>query len=96
MCRPLPVDCALQIFFPPEPGHGHFSQYDRARPVCAGCPVRQECAEAHLDDLFGFFAGLTPEQLAAERARRLALGAGLAGSTDVALRTEQGLDASVR
>jgi Transcription factor WhiB len=38
------------------------ANYDRARALCAGCPVRQECLETALADseLLGLWAGTTP------------------------------------
>lgn len=43
-----------------------------ARAVCAECPVRAECLEAHLSEADGMFGGLTPlERKALRRRRRL-------------------------
>ena len=45
------------------------ANYDRARALCAGCPVRQECLETALADseLLGLWAGTTPDQRKAMR-----------------------------
>lgn len=49
----------LTVFFP---SHG---DYERARKVCADCPVTSEClAYAHSFDFdnYGMFGGLTPDE----------------------------------
>lgn len=62
---------SLDVFFPPPSGPG---QYDAARVICSGCPVRDECLDDALlhavpwhDD--GFRGGKTPRQRAELRGR---------------------------
>ena len=48
--------------------------YDRARELCAGCPVRQECLETALSDqsLQGMWASTIPKERVAIRRGRVA------------------------
>ena len=41
-----------------------------ARETCRRCPVRSECLAAGLDDLYGTWGGMSPEQRKHERRRR--------------------------
>jgi WhiB family transcriptional regulator, redox-sensing transcriptional regulator len=50
LCRDAPEP---DLWFPLTAEQG-----DRARAVCAACPVRADCAEAHAGESFGIFAGL--------------------------------------
>lgn len=77
-CRFLPVEQA-EVFFHPEGERGPArSQRDRAaQAICAGCPVRRECA-AHalaVREPYGVWGGMTEEDREAVYAgrRRLAL-----------------------
>lgn len=59
-----------ELFFPAaEPGTPAYAeQVDRAKAVCAGCPVRAEClafAMAHLP--YGVAGGMSAEERAAVR-----------------------------
>lgn len=65
-----------EMFFPPR---GHKEMVAAAVAVCAGCPVREPCLEAHLSPPWpGICGGLTPNQrrtLARERRRAAERGA---------------------
>src|SRR4051812_6370525 len=65
------------LFFPSGDGGRAQGQIERARLVCAGCPVRRECLDVALttDAKHGIWAGTTP----AER-RRLRRRSGLAST----------------
>jgi hypothetical protein len=65
------------------PSHGRpkkgRDQWERARAICADCPVQLQCLEdalnedVHINEHGGTFqAGLTPQELATLRARRRA------------------------
>ena len=41
-----------------------------AKAICATCPVRSECLEAHIGERFGTWGGLSQLELRAERRRR--------------------------
>lgn len=41
---------------------GHVDDVPAALEVCAGCPVRAECAQAGRDEVFGVWAGVDHEQ----------------------------------
>jgi WhiB family redox-sensing transcriptional regulator len=60
------------LFFPiSSVGLGE-QQIARAKVICAGCRVRQECLEfafAH-DQLYGIWGGTTPEDRQRERRRK--------------------------
>lgn len=44
----------VHIFFP---GMATQSRLERARQICAPCPVRQQCAETGRNEPFGIWAG---------------------------------------
>jgi hypothetical protein len=48
------------IFFPDidAPKPERVRQADVAKRICAGCPVRSECLEAHRHERFGVFGGM--------------------------------------
>ena len=60
-----------ELFFPPEEEQGEYFRLrvSLAKRICAGCPVRRQCADYALaaDERYGVWGGLTAE----ERARRL-------------------------
>lgn len=73
-CRGMDVE----LFFPIGTGEAAQAQADRAKRVCAECPVRRECLEYALssgaDD--GIWGGMTPQgrrqvHLRRRRARRM-------------------------
>ncbi len=51
------------IFFPPgDSERVKSSVYDRARAVCAACPVRLACLKEHLDEDHGCWGGTSPRE----------------------------------
>ena len=64
-CR-LPQHADVDWF----PGKGDSLAVQRAKAVCATCPVRQACLEAHIAERFGIWGGLSQLELRAERRRR--------------------------
>jgi hypothetical protein len=57
------------LFFPERGESGHTVTW--ARQVCAGCPVRTECAEYGLHERFGIWGGMTDvERRALRRTKR--------------------------
>jgi WhiB family redox-sensing transcriptional regulator len=65
-CRGWPVDW----WYPPV-SRGSFrpSPYDRARQVCASCPVVEPCALAGAHEAHGMWGGLTPAERRRQRRR---------------------------
>jgi WhiB family transcriptional regulator, redox-sensing transcriptional regulator len=59
------------LWFPLD---GDRHQAERAKTICATCPVRIECANHALenDERFGIWGGYTPNELAKLRRRRTA------------------------
>lgn len=59
----------IRLFYPVEhPGHGWSDAQDAAL-VCARCPVRAQCLEAGMTELWGIWGGLSPlERRALSRA----------------------------
>ncbi len=56
-CRGAPID----VFFPlGDDFRLDSSCYERACADCAGCPVQQQCLEAHLNELHGCWGGSSP------------------------------------
>lgn len=49
----------LDIFFPEVEADW---AYEKAKEICAGCPVKQECEEANASEPFGCFFGTTPTE----------------------------------
>lgn len=60
-CRDQPTE----LFFPTRGGSGQ-----AAKRVCARCPVRVDCLEDNLLELFGIFGGMNPRERQRERVRR--------------------------
>jgi WhiB family transcriptional regulator, redox-sensing transcriptional regulator len=64
------------LFFPISSAGPGERQIARAKMICAGCQVRQECLDFALahDQLYGIWGGTTPEdrQRARRRKRRAA------------------------
>lgn len=61
-CITLPIDEALQVFFPPAGKTDRSVVYNAARAVCADCRVVTEClddAVAKQDIYHGFRGGLS-------------------------------------
>jgi len=60
------------LFFPISTKGPAEKQIARAKMICAGCRVRQECLEfAQVHDLtYGIWGGTTPEDRQRERRRR--------------------------
>jgi hypothetical protein len=76
-CRTYDVD----LFVPPDPAKngGRYSKaaqkrIARARTICAGCPVADECVADGATDLFGIRGGLLPEERGAKPAPVIAHG----------------------
>ena len=46
------------------------SSYDAAREYCERCPVLATCREASIDEIHGFWGGLTPQERRELRMRR--------------------------
>ena len=67
------------LFFPISSAGPGERQIARAKMICAGCQVRQECLEFALahDQVYGIWGGTTPEdrQRARRRKRRAAAAA---------------------
>jgi len=67
------------LFFPISSAGPGERQIARAKMICAGCRVRQECLDFALahDQLYGIWGGTTPEdrQRARRRKRRAAAAA---------------------
>lgn len=54
-CRDAPgVD-----FYPEPKSRKGAKEAERAKAVCAGCPVRQACRRGGMDERFGIWGGLT-------------------------------------
>ena len=51
------LDLPQEWFFPPN---GEATT--RAKNICAGCPVREDCWEAGKDELYGVWAGTSVEE----------------------------------
>lgn len=64
----------LDLFFgrDGEPGSEREARERRARGICAGCPVREECLDhaVTVPERFGVWGGMTEDQRAAHRRRR--------------------------
>jgi WhiB family transcriptional regulator, redox-sensing transcriptional regulator len=60
------------LFFPISTKGPGEKQIARAKMICAGCRVRQECLEfAHAHDLtYGIWGGTTPQDRQRERRRK--------------------------
>lgn len=66
-CAALPVDEMDRVFFATNP-----ALIDKAKRICAECPIKAQCLEAALSDergvaadmRFGVFAGTTPTERA--------------------------------
>jgi WhiB family redox-sensing transcriptional regulator len=59
-CNGLPVE----VFYPEDHGGSRYRKLDKAREVCAGCPVQAECLEYALgapEDV-GVWGGLSERQ----------------------------------
>lgn len=61
-CRGIDV----AVFFPEVGNSNH-----EAKRVCATCPVRRPCLEASEDQLYGVWAGMSPDERAALSGRRM-------------------------
>ena len=59
-----------EIFFPVSGTGASAAQIERARQICAGCPVRRECLDWAMTsgEMHGIWGGTTPEDRT--RARR--------------------------
>ena len=59
------------LFFPISSAGAGERQIARAKMICAGCQVRQECLEFALthDQVYGIWGGTTPEDRQRERRR---------------------------
>jgi len=64
------------VFFP-ERGDKGRTHVATAKNICASCPVTGACLDAHIDEKFGVWGGLTESERRRERRRR----GGLAGTT---------------
>jgi WhiB family transcriptional regulator, redox-sensing transcriptional regulator len=60
------------LFFPISSAGPGEQQIARAKMICAGCQVRQECLEFALahDQVYGIWGGTTPEDRQRERRRK--------------------------
>jgi len=60
------------LFFPISSAGPAERQIARAKKICAGCPVRQECLEFALshDQAYGIWGGTTPEDRQRDRRRK--------------------------
>ncbi len=58
----------VELFFPTRSDPSTY--YDAARAICSGCPVREDCLEAHLAEHHGCWGGLSPPERVALRRRR--------------------------
>jgi WhiB family redox-sensing transcriptional regulator len=67
-----------ELFFPPGTAGPNLEQVNRAKAICAGCPVRAECLEWSLatrqDE--GIWGGMTAEERRALRESRRPGGTG--------------------
>lgn len=52
-------DTNPDLFFPGEHEYGTAVE---AKRICAGCPVRQDCLDAHLWEDYGIFGGTSPKE----------------------------------
>ena len=63
-----------ELFFPPEEEQGEYFRLrvSLAKRICAGCPVRRQCADYALaaDERYGVWGGLTAEERARQLRRR--------------------------
>lgn len=63
-------------WFWPEPVNGKLNMdaYDRARTVCSGCPVREDCLTYAIEhrEKQGMWGGLSPRERSRERRDRRA------------------------
>jgi hypothetical protein len=48
------------VFFPERNNYGQV--WDKARRICANCPVKQQCLEAGQHEVWGMWGGLTPSE----------------------------------
>lgn len=72
-CADLSVDASMAIFFPSENSKdrdAESTKFDRAKAICAQCPVIVECLDAHIDERWGCFAGTSPRERRAIRTAR--------------------------
>ena len=60
------------LFFPISPAGPGERQIARAKTICAGCRVRQECLDFALshDQTYGIWGGTTPEDRQRDRRRK--------------------------
>jgi WhiB family redox-sensing transcriptional regulator len=60
------------LFFPISSAGPSERQIARAKAICAGCPVRQECLEFALSQgqAYGIWGGTTPEDRQRDRRRK--------------------------
>ena len=60
------------LFFPIATAGPTERQIERAKRICAGCAVRQECLEFALahDQMYGIWGGTTPDDRRRHRRRR--------------------------
>ena len=60
------------LFFPISSTGPAEKQISRAKLICAGCGVRQQCLEFAMshDQVYGIWGGTTPEDRQRERRRR--------------------------
>ena len=60
------------LFFPISSAGPAERQIARAKKICAGCAVRQECLEFALshDQVYGIWGGTTPEDRQRDRRRK--------------------------
>ncbi len=74
------------LFFPISPAGPSERQIARAKAICAGCPVRQECLEFALshDQAYGIWGGMTPEDRQRDRRRKRRAAAAAAAKRTVA------------
>lgn len=56
----------VSVFFPEVGNSNH-----EAKRVCSTCPVRRPCLEASEDQLYGVWAGMSPDERAALSGRRI-------------------------
>jgi len=71
-CRELDVNPDWFWAADGKPTERHYSHIERAKAVCAECPVLVECREHGVKnrESFGIWGGLTPAELRTERKRR--------------------------
>ena len=81
-CRSADPD----LFFPLSSTGPGERQIARAKMICAGCQVRQECLEFALahDQVYGVWGGTTPEDRQRDRRRRRRRAAAAAARRTVA------------